>query len=190
VPFRPVQDVIARSSILVKNVVFHRWRGASPRLGNDRALPVVLQRSLWTFLHRSTRPFWLRQGRLFRATIRRCAICTPSPRPSRRSGACFGSTRIRPATYHRCQGSSPIRWRRWFALSEERHLAAFAGIWRPWTGTRGTKAEPVDGEHRLFSLLTTDANAEVGAVHPKAMPAILTTEDEFDAWMTAPGRRR
>jgi putative SOS response-associated peptidase YedK len=74
----------------------------------------------------------------------------------------------------------------WFALSEERPLAAFAGIWRPWTGTRGTKAEPVDGEHRLFSFLTTDANAEVGAVHPKAMPAILTSEDEFDAWMTEP----
>jgi hypothetical protein len=26
---------------------------------------------------------------------------------------------------------------------------AFAGIWRPWTGVRGTKAEPVEGEHLL-----------------------------------------
>ena len=38
----------------------------------------------------------------------------------------------------------------------------------------------------LFGFLTTDANAEVGAVHPKAMPVILTREEELEAWMTAP----
>jgi putative SOS response-associated peptidase YedK len=26
----------------------------------------------------------------------------------------------------------------------------------------------------------------VGAIHPKAMPVILTTREEIDAWMTAP----
>jgi putative SOS response-associated peptidase YedK len=74
----------------------------------------------------------------------------------------------------------------WFALSEQRPAAFFAGIWRPWTGTRGTKATPVDGEHLLFSFLTTDANAEVGAIHPKAMPAILTGTEEIEAWLNAP----
>ncbi|MBB4363536.1 putative SOS response-associated peptidase YedK [Bradyrhizobium sp. CIR18] len=34
--------------------------------------------------------------------------------------------------------------------------------------------------------LTTDANAEVGAIHPKAMPVILTTLAEVETWMTAP----
>jgi putative SOS response-associated peptidase YedK len=34
--------------------------------------------------------------------------------------------------------------------------------------------------------LTTDANAEVGAIHPKAMPVILTTPVEIEHWMTAP----
>ena len=29
-------------------------------------------------------------------------------------------------------------------------------------------------------------NAEVGAIHPKAMPAILTTPAEVETWMTAP----
>jgi putative SOS response-associated peptidase YedK len=33
----------------------------------------------------------------------------------------------------------------WFALSSERPLFAFAGLWTPWTGTRGTKAKPVEG---------------------------------------------
>ncbi len=27
----------------------------------------------------------------------------------------------------------------------------------------------------LFAFLTTEPNAEVGAIHPKAMPVILTT---------------
>jgi putative SOS response-associated peptidase YedK len=51
---------------------------------------------------------------------------------------------------------------------------------------------PVGGEQTwgivndLYAFLTTEPNAEVGAVHPKAMPAILTTPDEVEIWMTAP----
>jgi putative SOS response-associated peptidase YedK len=74
----------------------------------------------------------------------------------------------------------------WFALGEDRPLFAFAGIWRPWTGTRGTKAHPVEGEHLLYAFLTTEANAVVKPVHPKAMPVILRSADEIDRWMTAP----
>lgn len=73
----------------------------------------------------------------------------------------------------------------WFALNDERPVFAFAGIWRPWTGTRGTKANPVAGDHRLFSFLTTDANSIVRPVHAKAMPVILR-EDEWSTWLTAP----
>ena len=35
-------------------------------------------------------------------------------------------------------------------------------------------------------VLTTDANAEVVAFHPKAMPVILTRPEEIETWMTAP----
>jgi len=38
----------------------------------------------------------------------------------------------------------------------------------------------------LFAFLTTTPNAEVGAIHPKAMPVILTTPEECETWMTAP----
>ena len=31
-----------------------------------------------------------------------------------------------------------------------------------------------------------EPNAEVGAIHPKAMPVILRTPDEVEIWMTAP----
>jgi putative SOS response-associated peptidase YedK len=34
--------------------------------------------------------------------------------------------------------------------------------------------------------LTTEANAVVKPIHPKAMPAILTTAEEHDVWMRAP----
>jgi putative SOS response-associated peptidase YedK len=38
----------------------------------------------------------------------------------------------------------------------------------------------------LFAFLTTEPNAEVGAVHPKAMPVILTQPEEVETWLTAP----
>jgi len=38
----------------------------------------------------------------------------------------------------------------------------------------------------LFGFLTTEPNAEVGAIHPKAMPVILTTPTEIETWLTAP----
>jgi putative SOS response-associated peptidase YedK len=62
----------------------------------------------------------------------------------------------------------------------------FAGIWMAWKGARGPKSSPVEGEHQLFGFQTTNANAEVGAIHPKAMPMILRTEQEIETWMTAP----
>ena len=74
----------------------------------------------------------------------------------------------------------------WFALGEDRPLLAFAGLWRPWSGVRGTKAGPAEGEHHLFAFLTCEPNAVVAPIHPKAMPVVLTTSGECDAWMTAP----
>jgi putative SOS response-associated peptidase YedK len=38
----------------------------------------------------------------------------------------------------------------------------------------------------LFGLLTTQANGTVGAIHPQAMPVILTSAEEMDVWMRAP----
>jgi putative SOS response-associated peptidase YedK len=67
----------------------------------------------------------------------------------------------------------------WFGFGADRPLFAFAGIWRPWTGTR--KGE--EGEHRLFAFLTTEPNAVVRPIHAKAMPVILTGED-CETWLT------
>ena len=53
---------------------------------------------------------------------------------------------------------------------------------------RGPKSAPVEGDHELFSFLTTDANAIVAPIHPKAMPVILTTPEEVDLWLAAEAR--
>lgn len=54
----------------------------------------------------------------------------------------------------------------WFGLAEEHPpLFAFAGLWRP--GDEGP----------YMAFLTCEANATVGAVHPKAMPVMLRPGD-------------
>lgn len=54
----------------------------------------------------------------------------------------------------------------WFGLAEEQPpLFAFPGIWRPGDGGP------------FMAFLTCEANATVGAVHPKAMPVMLRAAD-------------
>lgn len=62
----------------------------------------------------------------------------------------------------------------WFGM-HERHdpLFAFAGIWRPGEGGP------------FMAFLTCDSNATVGAVHPKAMPVMLTAASAID-WLAHP----
>ena len=60
----------------------------------------------------------------------------------------------------------------WFDVPS-RPIFAFAGIWRPTE--RGN----------AYSFLTTEPNAIVAPIHPKAMPVILHDED-YVAWLEAP----
>ena len=75
----------------------------------------------------------------------------------------------------------------WFKLAgdDPEPLAFFAGIHlQAHTAVRKIKTgiETID----VFAFLTTEPNAEVGAVHPKAMPVVLTEPDEIEMWMSAP----
>jgi putative SOS response-associated peptidase YedK len=75
----------------------------------------------------------------------------------------------------------------WFALDEARPLACFTGIWTNWTSVRKIKEGETTND--IFAFLTTEPNAEVGAIHPKAMPVILTTPEEVETWMTGSSGR-
>ena len=72
----------------------------------------------------------------------------------------------------------------WFALSPERPLFVFAGLWTRWSGVRRVKDGP--GEFELFGFLTTRPNNVVAPIHPKAMPVVLTTAEEIETWLRAP----
>ena len=74
----------------------------------------------------------------------------------------------------------------WFALNDDRPLFAFAGMWTTNNGDRGTKSKPIPGPLEVYGFLTTSPNAIVEPIHPKAMPVILTTDEERDIWMRAP----
>ena len=74
----------------------------------------------------------------------------------------------------------------WFAENADRPLCAFAGIWTEFRGDRGTKSKPIPGPHLVYGFLTTQPNAMVEPIHPKAMPVILTSDEERDVWLRAP----
>jgi putative SOS response-associated peptidase YedK len=74
----------------------------------------------------------------------------------------------------------------WFALDESRPLFSFAGIWTEFRGDPRHEVEANPGPHLVYGFLTTSSNAVVEPIHPKAMPVILTTEEEREVWMRAP----
>lgn len=72
----------------------------------------------------------------------------------------------------------------WFALSQERPIAFFAGIWTPHACVR-MKSKGWE-EIEAFGFLTTDSAEPVKTYHRKAMPVILTKPEEVDLWLSAP----
>lgn len=52
----------------------------------------------------------------------------------------------------------------WFALSEDRPLFAFAGLWTPFKGERGPKSKPIPRPHLVYGFLTTAPNAVVQSI--------------------------
>ena len=71
----------------------------------------------------------------------------------------------------------------WFALQIQADRF-FRGLWTHWSSTRKLAEGEVSCD--LFGFLTTEPNEEVGRVHPKAMPVILTEPEEWEAWLSAP----
>ena len=92
---------------------------------------------------------------------------------------------------HRClvpltSFAEPVKGgNQWFGPAEPDTDMFFAVIEvRDWRSVRKVK----DGETTddLFAFLTCAPNAEVGAIHPKAMPVILTGAEDWETWLSAP----
>ena len=81
------------------------------------------------------------------------------------------------------RGPAGEAWQAWFALGEDRPLAFFAGVWTSWTCVRKLAEGEITCD--LCAFLTREPNAGVGAVHPKAMPVILTDPAEIETWLLA-----
>jgi putative SOS response-associated peptidase YedK len=57
---------------------------------------------------------------------------------------------------------------------------------RPLRVIAARNRSPFVGPHQVYGFLTTEPNAAVEPIHPKAMPVILTTDEEPDVWLRAP----
>jgi putative SOS response-associated peptidase YedK len=65
-------------------------------------------------------------------------------------------------------------------------VKAVPGIRTTYNGDRGNQVQADSGATEVYGFLTTAPNAVVEPIHPKAMPVILTTDEERDVWMRAP----
>lgn len=97
--------------------------------------------------------------------------------------------RLRLGKDHRClvpvssfaEPRGKGRGNQWFASTDDKPMF-FAGIEvRGWTNVRKVKEGETTDD--LYAFLTCLPNSEVKAIHPKAMPVILTEPEEWDSWM-------
>jgi hypothetical protein len=96
----------------------------------------------------------------------------PSLRPSRTASLILGRSR-------RSSGGRAIT-ASWIAASIIGMLSA--GL----SAHSHQRSKPIPGPHLVYGFLTTAPNAVVEPIHPRAMPVILTTDEERDVWMRAP----
>jgi putative SOS response-associated peptidase YedK len=85
--------------------------------------------------------------------------------------------------HQRGKNAEPRRTPAWFAADKHRPLVIFTGIRRPWITMLGMKAQPVAGEHLLYSFLIWEPNSVVGPIHPTTQ-GILTTPEEYMKWLS------
>ncbi|GGC82979.1 SOS response-associated peptidase family protein [Chelatococcus reniformis] len=164
----------------VRELVFARWGLPSPRkvveeAAEKRAAKLLprLPRSTWRRWSGASRMRASPTSAMHRARIAaagsgrgRCLLSFTS----------FAEPEPLPA------GSRPPAW---FAFNEDRPLAVFAGLHVPgWTSVRKAKEGEVIAD--LYAFLTTSPDVEVGAIHPKTMPVILTTPEECETRFAAP----
>jgi len=104
---------------------------------------------------------------------------TAAEKPSFRNA--FKSRRcVVPATGFFEWKGDPGHKQPYAVTASDQPLFAFAGLWESWHDKAHPDAPPVE----TFTILTTDANETVAAIHDR-MPVILPA-GRVDEWLTAP----
>jgi len=87
------------------------------------------------------------------------------------------------SSYCEPDSNKPAGWH-WFAINgdNERPLFAFPGIWQCWTGPLKKDGAPVDVD--VYSFLTTAPNDLTRSINHERMPVLLSTEDQFETWLS------
>ncbi len=94
------------------------------------------------------------------------------------------------------KAGKPNKCATWFRLigDEDRPPFAFAGFVRRWNWEKDGLRRKADADLAAenaqviaMTFLTTEANSIVAPIHPKAMPVILRTEEEFSTWLHGSG---
>jgi putative SOS response-associated peptidase YedK len=90
----------------------------------------------------------------------------------------------------------PIKAAAWFRITgeEPRPPFAFASLMRRWNWEkdglrRKSDQELMDTDAQVIAMafLTCEPNGVVAPIHPKAMPVLLTSQDQFDTWLSGSG---
>jgi putative SOS response-associated peptidase YedK len=76
--------------------------------------------------------------------------------------------------FYEWEGDVPGKKKPWFIHREDHGLLAFAGLWEHWVGADGSELE-------TSVIITTEANAQVGAFHPRS-PVVIAPE-HFERWL-------
>lgn len=111
--------------------------------------------------------------------VRDDKLTSPFWRPSFEARRCL----VPASSYCEPDAGKPAAWH-WFALQgeEDRQLFAFPGIWQHWSGLLKRDGAPVETD--LFAFLTTEPNDLTRAINHERMPVLLSTEDQFEAWLS------
>jgi len=123
-------------------------------------------------------PFWSQDPSIGNRMINaRCETVAekPSFRGAFRSRRC-----VVPASGFFEWKGEPGRKQPYAITAADQPLFAFAGLWESWRD----KSQPDAPAVETFTILTTDANEPVAAIHDR-MPVILPA-DRVEAWLTAP----
>lgn len=89
--------------------------------------------------------------------------------------------------------TKPRKTPAWFALDDDRPLFAFAGIWRPWKGVRGTKKETLTSSKRSAGSSPSSRQRPMAWSDPcirRPCPCCLRRRRSAGRGLRRPRRRR